>query len=71
MVKKVFLMIAAAGLVMGAAAVVQPDSAYAGTGCKKAAKAQFADDRKARKAYKKECKAGFKAWWPAYYARHR
>jgi hypothetical protein len=33
----------------------------AGTSCKKAAKLEFPTDRKARRAYKKECKQASKA----------
>ena len=36
--------------------------AMAGSGCHKAAKAAYPHDRKARHAYKKECKAQYKAW---------
>ena len=62
MVKKLLLTVAAAGLLLGGAAMVQPTPAFAGkSGCAKAAKAHYPDDRKARKAYRKHCKAAYRA----------
>ena len=62
MLKKVFLAAAAAVILAGATVTMAPAPAQAGQcGCHKAAKAQYPHDRKARKAYKKACKAHFKA----------
>ena len=60
MLKKVFL--AAAASLVGATAAMVCAPAMAGSGCHKAAKAAYPHDRKARHAYKKECKAHYKAW---------
>ena len=70
MVKKLFLTVAVAGLVMGAAAFVQPSTAEAGSGCRALAKATYPGDRAMRKAYRQQCKSAFKTWWPKYWARH-
>ena len=70
MVKKLFLTVVAAGLVLGAAAIVEPTPAQACSGCAKLAKATYPSDRAMRKAYKQQCKAAFKTWWPKYWARH-
>jgi hypothetical protein len=62
MLKKLILTVAAAGLLLGGTAMVQPSTAYAcKSGCWKAAKAHYPKDRKARKAYRKHCKAEYKA----------
>jgi len=59
MLKKVFLAAAASLVLVGATAAIP---AMAGSGCHKAAKAAYPHDRKARHAYRKECKAHYKAW---------
>jgi len=61
MLKKVFLAAAASLVLVGATAAMVSAPAMAGSGCHKAAKA-YPHDRKARHAYKKECKAHYKAW---------
>ena len=62
MIKKLLLTVAAAGLLLGGAALVQPEPAFAcHSGCWKAAKAHYPSDRKARKAYRKHCKAAYRA----------
>jgi hypothetical protein len=62
MLKKVFLAAAAATILAGATVTMAPAPAQAfKSGCHKAAKAQYPHDRKARKAYKKACKAEYKA----------
>ena len=61
MLKKVFLAAAAATILAGATVAMAPTPAEAFSGCHKAAKAKYPDDRKARKAYKKACKAHYKA----------
>jgi hypothetical protein len=62
MLKKVFLAAAAAIILAGATVTMAPAPAQAfKSGCHKAAKAKYPHDRKARKAYKKACKASFKA----------
>jgi hypothetical protein len=61
MLKKVFLAAAASLVLVGATAAMSAP-AMAGSGCHKAAKAAYPHDRKARHAYKKECKAHYKAW---------
>jgi hypothetical protein len=70
MVKKLFLTVLAAGFLLGGAAIVQPDPAEAGSSCHKLAKTTYPADRKARKAYRKECKSAFRTWWPNYWAHH-
>ena len=63
MLKKVLVAAAVTGLVAGAALPVQITPAYAGkSGCREAAKAKFQGDRKARHAFKKECKAHWKSY---------
>jgi flavin-dependent dehydrogenase len=62
MLKKVFLAAAASLVLVGATAAMVSAPAMAGSGCHKAAKAAYPHDRKARHAYKKECKAYYKAW---------
>jgi hypothetical protein len=58
--RKVLLVSVLAGFTVGFALPLQYESAYAhgGSGCRKAAKAQFPGDRHARKAFKKQCKRG-------------
>jgi hypothetical protein len=60
MLKKMILASAVALILAGTMVTVTPAPAEAGT-CKTLAKAKFPDDRKARKAYKKACKAEKKA----------
>jgi hypothetical protein len=62
MLKKVFLAAAGSLILAGATVAITPTSAIAGSGCHKAAKQAFPHDHKARHAYKKECKAHYKAW---------
>ena len=62
MFKKVLLAAVATGLVAAIALPVQFTLAEAGTmSCKQAAKMKYAGDLKARHAYKKACKAAWKA----------
>jgi hypothetical protein len=62
MLKKVFIA-ATACLVLAVAAVsVAPAPVQAGSGCYKAAKAKYATDSKTRHAYRKACKAHYKAY---------
>ena len=61
MLKRVILAAVATAFVAATAMPVALTPAEAATTCKQAAKAKFAGDRKARHAYKKECKAAFKA----------
>ena len=63
MLKKVLFAVIATAFVAGTALPIQmvPAAAAEGTSCKQAAKAKFPGDRKARHAYKKECKAASKA----------
>jgi hypothetical protein len=61
MLKRVILAAVATAFVAASALPVAVTPADAATSCKAAAKAKFASDRKARHAYKKECKAAFKA----------
>jgi hypothetical protein len=62
MLKRLFLAAAVTGLVAGASVAVTADPAMAGkSGCREAAKAKFPGDLKARMAYKRECKAHWKA----------
>jgi hypothetical protein len=63
MLKRIFLAAAVTGLVAGAMIPVTTGSALAGkSGCMQAAKAKFPGDMKSRHAYKKECKAHWKAY---------
>jgi hypothetical protein len=58
MLKRILVAAAVTGLIAGAALPVHVTPALAGkSGCKEAAKAQGHGDRKARHAWKKECKA--------------
>jgi hypothetical protein len=61
MVKKVFLAAAASLIMASATMTMAPAPAMACSGCHKAAKAMYPLDRTARKAYKKHCKAYYKA----------
>ena len=65
MSKKLILAALAAGLVAATALPLQTTPAQAGmmasTSCKEAAKMQYPDDRKMRRASKKECKDAWKA----------
>jgi len=47
-----------------------PAPAQAFSGCHKAAKAMYPDDRKARRAYEKDCKAKHKAYKKAHRKHH-
>jgi hypothetical protein len=58
MLKKMCLA-AAASLILAGAALTAPVPASA-TSCKEAAKMQYPDDRKTRRAYHKECKQAWK-----------
>ena len=62
MLKRMILAVLATAFVAAFALSVQIAPAAAeGMSCKQAAKAKYADDRKARRAYKKECKTAYKA----------
>jgi hypothetical protein len=61
MLKKVLFSVVATAFVAALAVPVQLAPAEAAMTCKAAAKAKFEGDRKARHAWKKECKAHFKA----------
>jgi hypothetical protein len=61
MLKKVLFAVVATGFVAAFALPVQFSAAEAQTTCKDAAKMQFPNDRQMRKAFKKGCKAEFKA----------
>ena len=63
MLKKVLFAVIATAFVTATALPIQmvPASAAEGMSCRSAAKAKFKGDRKARHAYKKECKAASKA----------
>jgi hypothetical protein len=61
MLKKVLFAVVATGFVAAFALPVQVTPAQAAMTCKEAAKMKFPDDRKARHAWKKECKAAWKA----------
>jgi hypothetical protein len=62
MLKKVLFAVIATAFVAATAFPIQMAPAAAeGMSCKQAAKAKFPGDRKARHAYKKECKAASKA----------
>lgn len=60
MLKRVILAAVATAFVAATAMPVALTPAEAATTCKQAAKAKFASDRKARHAFKKQCKAAFK-----------
>jgi hypothetical protein len=61
MLKKVLLAVVATGFIAALALPVQFTPAEAAMTCKEAAKVKFPGDRKARHAYKKACKAAWKA----------
>lgn len=62
MLKKMLFAAAVTGLVAGATLPLSTVADAASSGCLHAAKAKFATDYKARHAYRKECKAHFKAY---------
>ncbi len=63
MLKRILFAAAVTGLVAGVTMPVRTTSAEAATsGCLKAAKAKFPGDHKSRVAYRKECRAHFKAY---------
>jgi hypothetical protein len=63
MLKKMLFAAAVTGLVAGATLPLHSTAAdAASSGCLHAAKAKFATDYKARHAYRKECKAHYKAY---------
>jgi hypothetical protein len=62
MMKKIILAAAVTGLIAGAAMPLHTSPAEAASGCMKAAKAKYTGDRKARVAYRKECRMHFKAY---------
>ena len=67
MLKRILVAAAVTGLVAGAAIPVQITPAMAGhSGCREAAKAKFQGDMKAHHAFKKECKAHWKAYRTAH-----
>ena len=62
MLKKILVAAAVTGLVASAALPVQITPAFAGkSGCRETAKSKFQGDKKAARAFKKECKAHWKA----------
>ena len=66
MLKKILLAAAVTGLV-GASIPVQTSPAMADrSGCREVAKVKFAGDRSARRAFKRECKARWKAYKSAH-----
>ena len=63
MLKRILFAAAVTGLVAGVTMPVHTTLAEAApSGCFKAAKAKFPGDHKSRVAYRKECKAHFKAY---------
>jgi hypothetical protein len=62
MLKRMLFAAALTGLVAGAAISLHAPSAEAASGCWAAAKAKFPGDAKARRAYRKECRAHYKAY---------
>ena len=63
MLKRMLFAAAITGLVAGATIPVHTTPAEAApSGCFKAAKAKFPGDHKSRVAYRKECRAHFKAY---------
>lgn len=63
MLKKVFFAAAVSLLAAGVTMTAAPEPAQAcHSGCFKKAKAKYAGDHKARKAYRKACKAHYEAW---------
>lgn len=61
MLKKVLLTVIAGGFVAALALPAQIATAEAAMTCREAAKIKFPEDRTARHAYKKACKAAWKA----------
>ena len=67
MLKRILLAAAVTGLIAGVAIPVQITPAMAGkSGCREAAKVKFQGDLKARHAFKKDCKAHWKAYKTAH-----
>lgn len=67
MLKKVFLAAMVSVIMAGAAVSVAPQPAMAcKSGCWKAAKAKYPHDWKARHAFRKDCRAHYKAWKKAH-----
>jgi hypothetical protein len=63
MLKRILFAAAVTGLVAGVTIPVHTTQAEAASsGCLKAAKAKFPGDHKSRHAYRKECRAHFKAY---------
>ena len=63
MLKRMLFVAAVTGIVAGVTIPVHTTPAEAApSGCHKAAKAKFPGDHKTRVAYRKECKAHFKAY---------
>ena len=63
MLKRIIVAAAVTGLVAAAALPVQISPAHAGkSGCAEAAKSKFPADKKAKHAFKKECKTHWKAY---------
>ena len=62
MLKRMLFVAAVTGLVAGVTIPVHTTPAEAASGCKQAAKAKFPGDSKSRHAYRKECRAHFKAY---------
>ncbi len=72
MLKRMLVAAAVTGLVAGAALPVETTPAMAGhSGCREAAKSKFAGDKKAQHAFKKGCKAHWKAYAKAHGKKHR
>jgi hypothetical protein len=61
MLKKVLFAVVATGFMAALALPVQVAPAEAAMTCREAAKVDFPNDRKARRAFRKECKAAWKA----------
>jgi hypothetical protein len=61
MLKKVLFFAVVTGLFAATAVPMQVAAAEAGMTCKEAAKMKYPDSRKERHAFKKECKAAWKA----------
>jgi hypothetical protein len=62
MLKRMLFAAAVTGLVAGVTIPVHSTPAEARSGCFKAAKEKFPGDFKARHAYRKECRAQYKAY---------
>ena len=61
MLKKVFLAVAVSFAMAGATMIAVPPPVEAGHGCYKRAKDKYAGHWKERRAYRKDCKAHFRA----------